>query len=88
MLVPGKPGGTSTGRGRIQLAARRAFIVSNGEPVTTGDIRRFAFPRATYCEPSHCFSIRRALDRDGYRVVGDRKQGRPIKWAMQKTPPI
>jgi hypothetical protein len=81
-FIPGQPGRTVRGRGRIQIAAKRAFMASDGAPVTTGDIRRYAYPRATYCEPSHCCAIRASMDRAGYRVVGERRPGVPIKWAQ------
>jgi hypothetical protein len=80
-FVPGGWPGVGAGCGRIQKAIRRCFAANDHQPVTTGQIRAYAFPRATHCQPSHCFSIRRALDRDGYRVVGDRRPGVPIKWA-------
>jgi hypothetical protein len=73
-FVPGKPGGTARGRGRIQVGIRRAFIASAGRPLIARDFLPYAYPRQiTPFENWQRFCVRRALDRDGYRVVGDRR---------------
>ena len=61
---------------------KRAFIANNGQPLTAGTIRHYPYPRLRSHDPWHYCVIRHALDRDGYRVVGERKPGVPILWAQ------
>jgi hypothetical protein len=81
IFVPGKPGGSPRGRGRIQRAIARAYLLSDAQPITAGHVRRYAFPRCSSHERSHYRSIRLAFESIGCRVVGGREAGRAIVWA-------
>jgi hypothetical protein len=50
--------------GRLRIAVRRAFIVSNGQPICIGDVLRRAHPRLKRVPCGHRWSVRRALLQD------------------------
>jgi hypothetical protein len=47
--------------GRVRVAVRRAFIVSNGQPVCVRDVLVRAYPRLRRFNDWHRWSARRAL---------------------------
>jgi hypothetical protein len=67
--------------GRIRRAIRRAFIVSDGQPLTTTEILRRAYPRFK-CYPSgHRHGLRRALRQEAIAIARMRLgRGRPCLW--------
>ena len=76
--------------GRLRIAVRRAFIISNGEPICIADVLKRAYPRLKRVPCGHRWSVRRALLQDAV-VIGRKRygRGRPNLWApraIQKTP--
>jgi hypothetical protein len=80
--VPGP--GQGSGNGRIQKAIKRAFIANNGQPLTAGTIRHYAYPRLTSHEPWHYCVIRHACESLGCVPVNERRPGVPIRWAQPR----
>jgi hypothetical protein len=70
--------------GRLQKAARRCFIVSNGEAVQTADFLRRAFPRLTKFENWRYRAARRAALRFAIPVGRSERKGRPLLWMPNK----
>jgi hypothetical protein len=70
--------------GRIKLAARREFIVSNSHPITIRQVLQRAYPRLRRFTSWHYLSARRAL-RSMAVVIARRRygRGRPNLWALK-----
>ena len=68
--------------GRIRGAVRRAFILSNDQPICVGDFLKRAYPRLKRFQAWHRWSVRRALLRDAV-VIGRKRfgSGRANLWA-------
>ena len=68
--------------GRLRIAVRRAFIISNGQPISIADVLRRAYPRLKRVPCGHRWSVRRALLQDAV-VIGRNRygRGRPNLWA-------
>ena len=54
--------------GRVERQVRRAFIAGKGRPLTTIDLMRWAFPRATRYEPWRYWSVHRAAKKFAIKV--------------------
>jgi hypothetical protein len=67
--------------GRVRVAVRRAFVVSNGRPICVGDVLVRAYPRLGRFKHWHRWSARRALLQVAV-VVGRSRygRGRPNLW--------
>src|SRR5262249_935983 len=67
---------------RVRVAVRRAFILSNGQPITGRMVLERAFPRLKRFKHWHRWSARRALLQVA-TVVGRHRygRGRPNLWA-------
>ena len=77
-----------TRNGRIKRAIRRAFIVSEGKPLSTTDLRAWAYPRGRggYRNgDAQCERIRRAADGLCERVGHADTVGKPILWRIRDT---
>ena len=61
--------------GRLRIAVRRAFIISNGQPICIADVLKRAYPRLKRFPCGHRWSVRRALLQDAV-VVGRNCYGR------------
>ena len=72
--------------GRIKLAARREFIVSNQRPITARQVLARAYPRLKHFIPWHYQSPRRALCSMAV-VIGRNRygRGRPNLWLPLTT---
>ena len=69
------------GRGRIQVAIRRAFISANGKPCVARNFLRWAYPWADdYCDWMR-WSVHRALPAIAVPVGRSKARGTPIVWA-------
>src|SRR5262245_46815930 len=68
--------------GRIQLAVRRCFIVSGGQPITARAVLERAFPRLRRFTYFHRRSVWRALRMSAEVIARNRfGRGRPNLWA-------
>ena len=67
--------------GRIRVAARRCFIVSQGAPILARDVLERAYPRLRQFKHWHRWSARRALLQ--VAVVVARCRGRPNLWVLK-----
>jgi hypothetical protein len=68
--------------GRIRIAVRRCFILTNGEPVLTRDVLERAYPRLRRFTSWHYLAARRALRMSAVVVARNRfGRGRPALWA-------
>ena len=64
--------------GRIRVAVRRCFILSNGEPILTREVLERAYPRLRRFTSWHYLAARRALRRSAIVVARNRfGRGRP-----------
>jgi hypothetical protein len=64
----------SGGWGRVQVAVRRAFIVSPGQPLTTTQLAQWAYPRVGTLQQWQRYNVRRVASAVAARV-GRRKPG-------------
>jgi hypothetical protein len=71
--------------GRLRRCIKRAFIVSNGEPLTTSEILPRAYPRLTHYPCGLRWGLRLALLREA-ELIGRmvRRRGRPCLWAPKR----
>jgi hypothetical protein len=73
--------------GRLRRCIKRAFIVSNGEPLTTSEILPRAFPRLTHYPCGLRWGLRLALLREAEPIARNRfGRGRPNLWAPKADP--
>jgi len=63
--------------GRVERQIRGALIASNGRPLQTVDLMRWAFPRATRYEPWRYWSVHRAARKFAIKV---RRCGKGNLW--------
>lgn len=70
--------GTSDRVGRVQRQVRRAFVSSNGRPLTIGQLLPACYPRATTHPRWHNWNIRRALPKVAEPLW--RIPGRSVMW--------
>ena len=72
--------------GRVRVAVRRAFIVSNGQPICVGAVLARAYPRLRQGQLKHWhrWSARRALLQVA-AIIGRNRfgRGRPNLWALR-----
>ena len=70
--------------GRIRVAVRRTFILSDGEPICVGDVLQRAYPRLKRFQDWHRWSVRRALLHDA-EVIGRKRfgSGRANLWVLK-----
>jgi hypothetical protein len=68
--------------GRLRRCIKRAFIVSDGRPLTTSEILARAYPRRTHYPCGLRWRLRLALLREA-ELIGRtlRGRGRPCLWA-------
>src|SRR5262245_20888662 len=68
---------------RIRTAVRRAFILSNGKPITARQVLERAYPRLRRFKDYHRWSARRALLQVAVVVARNRfGKGRANLWAQ------
>jgi hypothetical protein len=68
--------------GRLKRAVRRAFIVSNGAPITSRDVLTRGYPRLKHYAPGHRRAAWRALLAEAELIARQRHgKGRPGLWA-------
>jgi hypothetical protein len=73
--------------GRLRRAIKRAFIVSNGQPLTTTAIMRRAYPRMRRVPAGYRWGLRRALRQEAVAIARMRYgRGRPNLWVPRDTP--
>ena len=71
--------------GRVRVAVRRAFIVSNGQPICVGAVLERAYPRLRQFKHWHRWSARRALLQVAVIIGRNRYgRGRPNLWAPRE----
>ena len=67
--------------GRVRLAARRGFIVSDGHPITIRQVLERAYPRLRRFVSWHYLAARRALRKEAIVIARNRfGRGRPNLW--------
>jgi hypothetical protein len=67
--------------GRIKLAVRREFILSNGNPITTPQVLRRSYPRLKRFTSWHYLAARRALRKEAFIIARNRfGRGRQNLW--------
>jgi hypothetical protein len=66
--------------GWLQRAVLRELVIRNGEPATTADFLRRAFPRMRRFEPWRYEDTRRAAKKFAVRVGRAGSKGRPVTW--------
>jgi hypothetical protein len=72
--------------GRLRRCIKRAFIVSNGEPLTTSEIMRRAYPRFRRVPAGYRWGLRRALRQEATAIARMRfGRGRPCLWLPLTT---
>jgi hypothetical protein len=70
--------------GRVKLAARREFLLADGELVSTPAVMRRAYPRLRRYNRSHYLAAYRALRQLATMVARQRSgRGRPGLWALR-----
>jgi hypothetical protein len=70
--------------GRLRRAIKRAFIVSNGQPLTTTAILQRAYPRFTRIPCGYRWGFRRALRQEAVAIARMRYgRGRPNLWVAR-----
>jgi hypothetical protein len=68
--------------GRIRLASRRCFILSNGAPILIRDVLLRAYPRLKRFTAWHYLAARRALRKEATIIARNRfGRGRPNLWS-------
>jgi hypothetical protein len=72
--------------GKLQRGARRALIENNGQPITTADVLRAAYPDSDRFTDDQYTSARRAAKRFAVRVGRAGSKGRPVRW--EPTPEL
>jgi hypothetical protein len=71
--------------GRVIVQCRRCFIAHHPDPVTSADLRRWAFAGQPWAQWQH-WSLTRALRRLGARKLGRAITGhRPMIWLLPET---
>ena len=70
-------------RGRVQRAARRLFLLS--DTVSTGDLRRAAYPRRRRVSSGNYASMHAVLAGMAVRVCRGGGQGRPLLWRLRNS---
>jgi hypothetical protein len=76
---------SETRLGRIKRQVRRAFIASNGRPLTTGELLPICYPRLTRFQDWHRWSVRRALLPLAIKVGRRMGRGLPFLWAPKSA---
>ena len=74
--------------GRIKLAVRREFILSDGHPITIGQVLRRGYPGLRRFTSWHYLAARRALRKEAV-IVGHNRfgRGRANLWALKDHKP-
>src|SRR6478672_2975130 len=73
--------------GRIKKRVLRAFIANNWQPLTTGELLPWCYPRLKRFQDWHRWSVRRALLQVAQKVGrSDHGLGLPFLWRLQRTP--
>jgi hypothetical protein len=68
--------------GRVIVQCRRCFLAHHPDPVTSADLRRWAFAGKPWAQWQH-WSLTRALRRLGARKLGRASGGnRPMIWSL------
>jgi hypothetical protein len=68
--------------GRIRLAARRCFVLSDGAPILIRNVLERAYPRLRRFTSWHYLAARRALRKEAIVVARNlRGRGRPNLWS-------
>jgi hypothetical protein len=70
--------------GRIRIAVRRGFILSDGQPITIRQVLERAYPRLKRFTAWHYLAARRTLRKSAIVIARNRfGRGRPNLWAQQ-----
>jgi hypothetical protein len=80
-----RPQAPNKGRGRIQVAVRRAFLAAGSDELTTSQVYDYALPRVRadlWRQMQRC-SVLRVLDQLCHRVGRDRAHG-AIIWKLKE----
>ena len=83
--MPQRPAQPGLGRGKVQLAAKRAFVC--GEVISTADVAQFAYCHKTLLhgrrlEPHDYRLARRALALIATPIGRGGGRGRPMQWRL------
>jgi len=71
--------------GRVIVQCRRCFLAHHPDPVTSADLRRWAFAGKSWQQWQH-WSLTRALRRLGARKLGRASGGnRPMIWSLDPS---
>ena len=71
--------------GRVKIAVRRCFILSDGEPILTRSVLQRAYPRLSRFTWWHYLAARRALRSSAIVIARNRfGRGRPALWAPSR----
>jgi hypothetical protein len=65
--------------GHVQRAIKRAFIISDGKPLTTTELARHVYRRIAF-RPHHQAQIRQSARRWAVRIGTARARGAPVLW--------
>jgi hypothetical protein len=66
--------------GRVQRQVRRAFLASNGKPLSTAELIRRAYPRLRKFESWRYRQVREAAERWAVRIGVAGLRGEPVLW--------
>jgi hypothetical protein len=76
--------GAKNRMGRVRVAVRRCFIVSNGQPILVRDVLERCYPRVKRFRSRQYDLARQALRRVAVIVARNRYgRGRPALWAKR-----
>ena len=83
-----RPANPALGNGRLMKAARRAFIIGNGE-TTTGELADLAYAlrkhQGKQVRPQHYQHLRDVLDEIADRIGRAGGRGRPLVWRLRNN---
>jgi hypothetical protein len=66
--------------GHVQRQVKRSFVASGGQPLTTGDLIRRAYPRQTKFESWQYAQVRQSAERWAVRMGTASQRGEPVLW--------
>jgi hypothetical protein len=76
--------GAKSRMGKVRVAVRRCFIVSDGQPILVSDVLRRCYPRVKRFRSRQYDLARQALRRVAVIVARNRHgRGRPALWARR-----
>ena len=81
--MPHRPAKPALNRGRLQIAARRLFLLS--DVVATSDVTAAGYPQKQRLMPHDYKAARRALARIAVPVGYGGRSGRPMLWRLRHS---